>query len=300
MELLLEVILIKLAIYIVSTLISQGSLSAKGVISNCIPNNYFAIFYIALYIISPYINLVLNKLSKKNYKRLLVMLLIVFCFWNTIVNEIENITNNTYTGLSTVSISGSQAGYTIVNFIVLYIVGAYLRLFDIKISKKKYSLLLIILSVLLAWSYIESILKLRNIVAWNYDNPLIILQAAIVFLIFKNINKEIKIINELAKASFTVFLIHTTFFRFLNIKDAVNYNFIEMTVNIIISSICIYLIGYLIYKIYHFATKYVIKFISKYTEKINISLNESNIVDIENKFTIKTLQAKAKSDINIK
>lgn len=271
-ELILQVILFKIGIYVISSIKDISNISIKGVLASCIPNNYFVILYITLYLISPYLNIILKKLNKIDYQKMLIILIIIFCCWNTLANGIENISKKSIAGLTTIGMNGNQAGYTIVNFILLYIIGAYIRLYNVEISKKKLFILVLILVILFVWSYIENKYNFNSVIAWNYDNVLVILQAAIIFLIFKKLKKNIKVINELAKASFTTFLIHTAFFRFIPISSIVNLNFVVMFFVIILSAIGIYIISYLIYKIYYWSTNWFIKYISTYTDKININV----------------------------
>lgn len=271
-ELILQIILFKIGVYVFSSINDISNISIKGILACFIPNNYFVILYITLYLISPYLNIALKKLNKKDYKKMLIILIIMFCCWNTLANGIENILKKSFVGLTTIGVDGNQAGYTIVNFILLYIVGAYIRLFNVQISKKKLRSLLLILLILFVWSYIENKYNFNIVIAWNYDNVLIVFQAAIIFLMFKKFKKNIKVINELAKASFTTFLIHTVFLNFIPISSIVNLNFVVMFFAIILSAIGIYMMSYLIYKIYYWCTNWFIRYISKYTDKININV----------------------------
>jgi len=71
-ELFLQIFLFKCAFYILNILSGAEVFSLKGFFVNTIPNNYFVILYSVLYIISPYINVVLLKLSKKQFEKLLI------------------------------------------------------------------------------------------------------------------------------------------------------------------------------------------------------------------------------------
>ena len=271
-ELIIQIILFKIVVYIFSSIDDISKISIKGILTCFIPNNYFVILYITLYLISPYLNITLKKINKIDFQKMLIILIILFCCWNTFANGIENIFQKSFHGLTTIGVNGDQDGYTIVNFILLYIVGSYIRLFNVQISKRKlYSLVLISL-ILFVWSYIENKYNPNRVIAWNYDNLLIVFQASIIFLIFKRNIKVIKAINELAQASFTVFLIHTVFLKFIPISKIVNLNFVVMFFTIIILAIGIYIMSYLIYKIYYWCTNWFIKYISKYTDRININL----------------------------
>ena len=64
-ELLSQVMLFNLVIYLVRSIIAGYKLSAKAVMSSMIPANYFVVLYAVVYIISPYINLLLETLTRK-------------------------------------------------------------------------------------------------------------------------------------------------------------------------------------------------------------------------------------------
>ena len=62
-------------------------------------------------------------------------------------------------GLSTIGMYGSQYGYTIINFVLVYFVGAYLRVNKITLSKKKAGMWIIrCLAFLYAFSMMEHVL----------------------------------------------------------------------------------------------------------------------------------------------
>ena len=263
-ELFLELIIIRLLKYFILIIIGEKLFSIKSLMTLFIPNSYFVVLYCVLYLISPYINVVLNKLKQKDLKKLLIMLIIIFCCWNTIGNEFENIVGKSFMGLSTVGAWGSQQGFNIVNFIVLYLVGTYLKINDVKISFRKIKLLLILEIVLIGWSILEKI-YLPYRIAWYYDNPIIVVNAAIIFLIFKNIKIKSKVINELAKGSFTVFLINSIFIRKVDV--IVKFNPLFMVFCMFGIAIGTYIFGYLLYKFYGIISIPINKLLSKYKDK---------------------------------
>lgn len=59
-ELIIQVIVFREAFYVMSTLLNKEPLSLKEFLINLLPVNYFVILYGVLYIISPYINILLT------------------------------------------------------------------------------------------------------------------------------------------------------------------------------------------------------------------------------------------------
>ena len=270
-ELFLEMIIIRLFKYLIMIILGKEIFNFNHLLSLFIPNNYFVILYSVLYIISPYINIVIDKLvNDKKLKKLIVLILIVFCAYNALSNLFQNVFQESYMGLNTVGAWGSQQGFNIVNFIVLYIIGAYLRISDMKINTKKLAFLVISEFIVIGWAILEKS-YCPSTTVWYYDNPLIIFNATVIFLIFKGYKKENKIINELAGASFTVFLVNTIFIRHFMDK-IINSTWPLMIAYIFLVALGTYLFGYILYKIYGIISKPIIKLLMKYNNKLTLNL----------------------------
>lgn len=201
--------------------------------------------------------------------------MLIFSVWTIVIDVAENITGNTYLGLSTIGMYGSQYGYTIINFVLVYFVGAYLRVNKITLSKKKAGTWIIrCLAFLYAFSMMEHVLHLQYTATWYYNNPIIILMSAYILLFFMDIHFESKIINELAKAAFTCFLFHEFLLRHIRIEQFVNRGILVLIVHQLGSALIIYLISCIVYKIYHLCSHWFFKLIEPYINKINISVEK--------------------------
>lgn len=66
------------------------------------------------YILSPFINIGLQNLDQKNFKKLLLILLILFSIWDIFPGQQI----------------GVQRGYSLYWLIVVYSIGAYIRLYS--------------------------------------------------------------------------------------------------------------------------------------------------------------------------
>ena len=246
-ELVFQVILTQLCINILS-FIKNNSFTFGGLMKSFVPANYFLILYVALYLISPLINAGLKKFSNVNRRRILIICIVLFSVWTFAVDIFIKLTKEKWEGLSTVSINGSSSGYTIANFALMYLIGACLKLFKDNI-KIKLSILIAafaILVVLITIGY-----YVMGGIILNYNNPMVIAEAVVVFLIFSKINIGYKKwINELAKATFICFLLHRFFFRFIFIEKFSTGNPIVQILHMVISSALIYLVCWLFYKLY--------------------------------------------------
>lgn len=272
-ELNVQVIAFRLAVYVASGIISGNGLSIKSIVGCLLPINYFVILYSVLYILSPYINTLIEKLSRNDFKKLIITLVLIFSVWTFLVDFLENLAGHTFNGLSTVGMYGSQYGYSIVNFILVYFVGAYIKRNEIEIRKVKAIILMVaLISVMYVLSIMEHKVGLSGITTWNYNNPLIILLSAVVLLLFMNWNFNSKVINELARGTFTCFLFHGNLITKVHIVDFVNRPLWELVIHQLCVAVGLYLLSYIVYKVYTICSAWFIKIITPLIDKVNISL----------------------------
>ena len=126
-----QLILINLGYYAIRAVIS-GSFSFHGLLLTILPSDYFIWLYSCCYIVSLWINLVIDNVNKKQFE----VLLLLFSAWPTIADGYTNITGNSLMGMSMISNTGNDAGYTIVQFVLDYLLGAYLARYPINNTKK--------------------------------------------------------------------------------------------------------------------------------------------------------------------
>lgn len=274
LNLILQVSLINLAFYLYGVYKGGDSFSFGSLFYKALPLNYFLILYSALYIISPYINILLNKLNKQAFLKLLITAFAVFSLWTIIWDYFSAVTGSDVSSLSTVSMHGSLSGYTIVNFCLSYLLGAYIRKHSPSISTFKllFGLAILIMAVCVL-SYREHFLGINSPVSWNYNNPLVFGIAASAFMLFLRFSFSSKIINEIAGATFTCFLINTIAFSKADIPSAVSGNLFQLVLNQLIVVFATYIIAYVIYKVYSLCTGWFFKLIKPLTDKVNISVN---------------------------
>lgn len=180
-------------------------------------NNWFLVVYIALYLISPYLNIVIENLSKKEHERLIILLFIMFSVISTVTNQ------KTF----------SNTGFTLIHFMYIYIIGAYLKKHNFRknsflnkysISKQRIILLLIFLFLgitnfliyegskylpkIIHLNTIEEICKIIKTNLFYYQNPILIIQSIAYFLLFETLEFQNRIINKIASLTFAVYIIH--------------------------------------------------------------------------------------------
>lgn len=200
-----------------------------------IPRSYYIWIYCTLYIISPYINRIVQNMSRKEYTRLLIVAFALFCLWPTIIDVIRCSWAPTLKDIFTVSREGNDSGFTLVNFVFLYLIGGYLRKYPITFKHKytKYLELGISLLCAAATAVICVIFpKISGTKAiLGYETFFVVIQAATFFDFFTRINVRYSVlINFFAKASLGVYLLHSGIIKvlmhFINIEPMFKSGFL--------------------------------------------------------------------------
>lgn len=201
-----------------------------------ISNYWFVNCYIIVYILSDYLNKFINKLDYKEFKYFLLLLFMVFSVLPYFSGQ-RFISNN---------------GYTFYNFIFLYFIGAFLRMYPLnksdilkKFSKNSYKLILITIFILcaiinfllnnFAFSSIVDGSLLKDISTkigsnfLSYSSPFVIIQTITYFELFNNMKlANNKFINFLSLNTFGVYLIHDNnyvrafLYKYLKIDNGLN------------------------------------------------------------------------------
>ncbi len=274
-ELLFQVSFFRVMLFFFGIIWGGKSFSWTTFLGSFLPLNYFVALYSSLYIISPYINILLTKLNKKAFNKLLITSFMLFSLWTIVIDYFRSFTGMDVSwGLSTISMQGNLDGYSIVNFCLSYLMGTYIRKYNISISTLRVVLGLIsVIVALTLLSIIEHYFGKGEIVTWNYNNPLLFAASSLALLLFLNYNFKSRIINEISGATFTCFLIHTFVYSFLCISEAVSGSLIKIIVNQCLAILISYSAAYLLYKVFYLSTFWFFNKLKRIICKIDISVN---------------------------
>ncbi len=88
LKLILQVIVFQAIPSIMGMILGFHDLTIVRLIKIFIPANYYVILYVALYWISPYINLMINSLDIKQLKKCVLTMFLLFSVWPTIVDAV--------------------------------------------------------------------------------------------------------------------------------------------------------------------------------------------------------------------
>lgn len=214
--------------------------------------------YLLLYCLIPFINKGILNMNKKTFQKMIIVMFIVFSIIPTVTGG-EFFFNN---------------GFSLYQFVFLYILGAYLRKYPIDksyifkiMSKNMYKIVLItiffvcFISNYVLYSYADSISWINsgfklisNYIKWacgNYSCPFVVIQSVVYFLYFGTLQFNSKLINKIASFTFGIYLIHdNNFVRekiyiWLKINNGPIYSY-SFVIYMIIVSIIIFVVCMLI------------------------------------------------------
>ena len=209
----------QIVIVLVIFFTGYDAISKIDLIKNLSPffNAYwYVVCYLCLYLLSPFLNRLISNMNQKEHKKLIVLLLFLFSFIPFVTNQ-ESITNT---------------GLTLINFIILYFIGSYLKKYPIsknfhfkRYSKNKLQIVFLLGFIVFgllhfavyqlgigALSFNNSLLiKIGFIFQTSfrtYSAPFVICMSICYFLWFSTLNIKSKVINFIASLVFGVYLIH--------------------------------------------------------------------------------------------
>ena len=189
-------------------------------------DRWFVVIYSILYLLIPFINKLIGSLNKRQLETLIIINIFSFYVWFTVF------TNTTI----------KDGGYGIVNFITLYLIGAYIHKYKDNYIKKYKTISIYIICAII--TTILSCFTTRS--AYAYNTIFNLIGSISLFLTFKNMNiKDNNIINKLSTYTFTVYIIHeNSFLVKILYRDIFNcdkfYNDKFMILNMIYTVLGIY------------------------------------------------------------
>ena len=256
-KLLVQVIVFNEAWYLIESLIHHRPIDMKyGLFYYLFPASYFAILYVAVYLVSPLINRAFDGMQDANLDKVVALLVVLFSVEPYAVEMIEHKTGMSFVGLSFISAYGNGDGYNIVNFILMYVIGLWVRHREDSIKK--------VLSwiIFLIWIVDVAIIVWATQYDWNYAleylSPFVVAQAVLLFVLFSRLSIQSRIINSLAKATFSVYLLNGFMLQYVDVNKIVNQNILVMIIEIVIVAIVIYVLCWILEMIYSFIADRVI------------------------------------------
>lgn len=197
---------------------------------------WFVTSYVILYIMSPFINPVVNTVCKRTFFRFLLVSFIIFYFWPT------------FSYLLNSEQPEPGSGYGIVNFFIFYCLGRFLRLhFNDKHSFLFYFNIYILISLLKFFIvyFLSKFVFGFEFNAWQhtYDNVFVYFGSVSLFLAFTHISFQSTLVNIFARTCLSVYLLHSSpclpFGDIISISSYSNWNYMG---TLIVIPIILYLL----------------------------------------------------------
>lgn len=220
-----------------------------GRVSFSIKNLLFAIFpffhglrwfvetYIILILIAPFINKCINNIDKKSFDILLLIQIGIFSLWYSF-------------GLSSPVLDD---GYGIINFITLYLIGAYISLFKDQIRLLKNSTITIFVYIVLCFVGIFILSFFIN--PFGYAFILVLIQSVLIFICFMRLKLGCNsYINIISSTVFDVYFIHSDiytskFLIFKIFKGSSMFNSFWMIPHLFVVIVIFFILGFFAFSI---------------------------------------------------
>ena len=224
---------------------------------------WFITAYLLLYILTPYLNKLISSFNKKEYQKFLITLLTIWSLIPTIF------------GLFYDSTETLLFYNRFIWIIIIYFIGAYIRIYNIKFfNSKKRSLITIIISfsimilsmifIYIFKDYFEKIGTTTIEYLWTPNNIFMLILSIAFFTLFIKIKiNNNPFINKISSTTLGIYLLHEGL-----IKEYIWDNIFKSSIYIysnywyiyaILSTILIFIIGFIIDIIRQTIEKYTIK-----------------------------------------
>lgn len=254
-----------IVLYSILTLLGYHTWSIKDFVWSAVPYSWFVTLYLVMFFISPYINLIISNLSRREWKWFLGFFITFYSIWPMVLGIIESI-NKYYEAWSTIGRCGDFAGYHIITFILMYCIGSCIRLnkIDEKMSLRH------ALCGLTAMILIDFCLRLIpiNSTPWHiarwYSNIFVIGMTFYSFILFKKLRIKSSIINTFATCAFTIYLIHTKLFIVVDTVSVIRQPIPLSLATILCFIIVVCVISFILYKVYSLLFGRAISNLDKY------------------------------------
>lgn len=173
---------------------------------------YFLTNYIIILILSPFINKVLVEIDKKQFRILLAILFVFLSIYPTIstMGGFKEI-------FSTTKVLPIEYGKSMISFLFMFIIGAYLKRFvkdDEKLHFKYLGYFIGLCIIDFSLYYFLGDITVNKVGIYNgavfgqFSNPLVILESVSIFLFFRGFQFKSRIINYIAGTTIGIYAIH--------------------------------------------------------------------------------------------
>ncbi len=252
--------------YLIHIAILGYPITADAFLLSFLPKNWFVTIYAAMLILSPFVNFLMSKISKKTHDKLLIIMFVLFALYPTILSTMTESFGINTVGMYPAAGTGALSGYSIFNFIMLYMMGAALSKYNVLQHKVVWDVVAyVICSLVIMWQRLN-----LGMTAWSYANPFVVFSTIAFFNIFRKMHFTSKVINTLSKSSLGVLLLHMQFvvytygWQYFKIPMAAAGPFVGLVINVLL--VCF--VNYFACTFFDMFCRFITRPISKLLDKV--------------------------------
>lgn len=187
-----------LAFFSLGCAIGSYSFSLRELVYAILPfldgRKWFMETYMILLVLAPFLNKLILNLTEKSHRTMVGAQIVIFCLWPSFLP----------------SAPITDGGYGILNFITLYFIAAYIRLYIVnKANDMRKSRLIYIFLISCGGTFLSANLPYLRERAWDYCYLPNIIAAAAIFCVFLQMREtRYKMLNRISSTTLGVYLIH--------------------------------------------------------------------------------------------
>lgn len=204
----LQVVFYSVGIYFVGLLLGIWTMNWATILHSMMIYTktyyWFVPAYFGLMLIAPLLNAAIGAMSRRTYTLLLIALMVA-----------------TFYGGWVCDMKFSNDGYSTVNFVLLYLIARYIRLYFPRHCSTERSLrclyviaFVLLLSGIFATSVFTSI-------AFAYNSPFVVGASVALLLFFSTLRFQSRVVNMTAASAFSVYLIHMHPLLWIRLKNLI-------------------------------------------------------------------------------
>lgn len=173
---------------------------------------WFIPCYIALYFLAPLLNSAREQLNQKQYLYV-ILILSAYCLWFGYIRQQHVFNHN---------------GYSVGQFIWLYVIGGYIKCFNVVHNVKRYRTICVTIWLMLSMFWGVLTIALYSgfpIPLWRpitYNNPFTLVASIAFFCLFTTFQFQNRVINYIAKSVLAAYLFRVYFPPFLELHATID------------------------------------------------------------------------------
>lgn len=165
---------------------------------------YFLTDYFFMCLFAPFLNIILQKIEKREYQAFILLTTFIMVIWPTLYSLKPF--SQVFSGYGHYVLA---SGKNVFSFLYIYALGGYVGLYAREKKRPRFIyLFLTVFCVFLNYMAWMSIGADYDIVGMNYTNPLIVLSTVFSLLFFKDMHFYSKIVNVLASTTIGIYAFH--------------------------------------------------------------------------------------------